>query len=245
MIFLLDCLRTILPVVAAFVLYVIYCRLHIEGYVKRIKIAFDNNEQEKAEMMREIALKKQPIKMPSLLIKYGLNQENNKLNDFEIEAEQVENQDSVSIDVHLKTKDMVQYHIWYLLHQSPKTSRTILLVLLIVFVIVSVNNLITEFSASYLSAILVLVAIVLYKWIKLYSIYSHYPKSPVRISFRADNFLFNKNGKSYLLGYGLIKKINTTKRYIYVVAKNELVFIIPKRSLTKSAFDTIMSCMKK
>lgn len=67
MVFLLDFLTVVIPLIITFVLYKLYYKVFIKGYVKKIKRLIENGETEKAEKMKDLALKRQPKKMERLL----------------------------------------------------------------------------------------------------------------------------------------------------------------------------------
>lgn len=67
MVFLLDFLTLVFPLIITFVLYKLYYKVFIKGYVKKIKQADEDGEAAKAERMRALALKRQPKKMKRLL----------------------------------------------------------------------------------------------------------------------------------------------------------------------------------
>lgn len=73
MILLIEILSIIVPLIVTFLLYLIYYYVFIIGYVKRVKKAIDNKEFNKVAVMKNIALKKQPIRMDFLFRKYGVH----------------------------------------------------------------------------------------------------------------------------------------------------------------------------
>lgn len=72
MVFLIDSITVIIPLLITYALYRVYYQIFIMGYIKRIKKALDDGETEKAEQMKQYALKKQPKKMHRILTKYGV-----------------------------------------------------------------------------------------------------------------------------------------------------------------------------
>jgi|AGTN01.2.fsa_nt_gi hypothetical protein len=72
MILLVDLLTVLISLAITCLLYLIYYLVFIYGYIKRIKLAVNNGENENAIRMKEIALKKQPKRMRKLLLKHGL-----------------------------------------------------------------------------------------------------------------------------------------------------------------------------
>jgi len=72
MIFLLDLLSIVIPLVITFILYRIYYKLFIGRYIKKIRQAKENGEDEKAAKMKALALKRQPKRMKLLLKKYEI-----------------------------------------------------------------------------------------------------------------------------------------------------------------------------
>ena len=72
MIFLVDLLNILIPLAFTFLLFAVYYWLFINGYIKRIQKAIRNGENEKADQMIHLAMKKQPKRMYKLLLKHGL-----------------------------------------------------------------------------------------------------------------------------------------------------------------------------
>lgn len=72
MVFLLDALSIVIPLIITFLLYKIYYLIFVAGYLKKIKQAEENGEDEKAAKMKALALRRQPKRMNRLFKKCGI-----------------------------------------------------------------------------------------------------------------------------------------------------------------------------
>jgi hypothetical protein len=72
MITLVDIGTVIAALLFTLLIYILYYLIFVIGYINRIKRAVRNGEVEKANKMKNNALKKQPKKMTRLFQKYGL-----------------------------------------------------------------------------------------------------------------------------------------------------------------------------
>ncbi len=247
MIFLLDFLKTLLSLVVAYGLsivvtyglYYLYRRIFIEGYVKKIKKAIDDNDMEKAEKMKAVALKRQPNRIPALLVKYKIEEEKDNLQPYEIDPNGMEGSSSVTVELQLNTKDLFRFNFWYLLNRSSAASRTIWLVILILVFI----SLIVNFTANALAFTIVLVCCLIINRIKVYMHYRRIPKDTVRMEFFSDEMVLKKRVKTYGIGRADIEKVYNTKKYLYAIVKNKTVIIIPKRFVSREEIPIILNSL--
>jgi hypothetical protein len=72
MVFLLDILVIVIPMIIVTLLFGSYYLIFVKGYVKRIKRAESNGDIEKAKKMKALAVKRQPGRMKRLFGKYGI-----------------------------------------------------------------------------------------------------------------------------------------------------------------------------
>ena len=73
MVSLIDFFTLLIPAVIIYAVYRVYYQVFIIGYIKRIKKAIETGEYEKAEQMKQKALKRQPKRMTRLFPKHGIN----------------------------------------------------------------------------------------------------------------------------------------------------------------------------
>ncbi len=239
MIFLLDFLAIILPAVVTYGLYYLYRRLFIEGYVKKIKKAIDDNDMEKADRMKAVALKRQPNKIPPLLVKYKIEKEKDNLQPYEIEINGMESSSSATVELQLNTKDLFRTDFWYLLNRSSAVFRVLWLIIFIIIL----TNLIVGFSASALAFAIILLCFWIFNRIKVYAYYRKTPKDTVRMEFFSDGMVLKKRGKTYGIGRADIEKVYNTRKYIYIIFKNKTVGIVPKRFVSSEEIHIILNSL--
>lgn len=72
MLFIIDGLTVLVPILLTLFLYYIYYKLIIISYVKKIADTISRGESDKANYLIANALKKQPRRMTKLFLKYGI-----------------------------------------------------------------------------------------------------------------------------------------------------------------------------